>query len=129
MEERFSCEIETDICTEKQLKALRKRVSSLEELTINFKKRITIELVDTISGRFEKLEGAIDELNSKIEYLRTECVNIKSQIVDIENKVQDEVKQIARMKEEERDMDAALKKLAGQEKLKVDRRPLDQLRK
>lgn len=129
MEEKFSCEIETDICTEKQLKALRKRVSSLEELTVNFKKRVTIELVDVITGRFEKVEESIDELNRKVEYLKTECLKIKSQIVDIENKIEEEMKKIARMKEEERDIDTALKKLAGQDKLKVNRRPLDQLRR
>jgi len=126
--DRSKPEAELVVCISNELDEIKKKVESLEELSTDFRKNVRIEFVDTITGRFEKLEKVIEELSVKIENYRTEIVKAKWLIDEVKIDLNNKIDKIERKRLEEKEMEVALKKLAGSEKITVNKKLLEGLK-
>jgi len=174
MVDRSKPEADLIICISNELNEIKGRLEALEELSSNFRRNMRTELVNTITGRFEKTERTVEELNIVIESLKIEIEkckadrdfadNLNKKLEDVDKKfgemeeaieelgrkiedcnmeglrikrlinevklgIDSRVKQIEQRLIEEKEMEDALKKLAGSEKFKVNRKLLEELRK
>ena len=160
MMDRSKPEAELVICISNELNELKRRVEGLEQLSADFRRNMTIDFVNTINSRFEKIENAIEDFNYKIEacktdekfintinerfekmekvigelgdkidYCKIENLELRKLIKDAKVELNDKMTQIERKRLQEKQMEAALKKLAGHERTKVDKKLLEELRK
>jgi hypothetical protein len=125
LEERFRPEKELAMATRNRLIEISQRMESLERMSMEFRKRIATDFVRTISKRFEVMEKSITELSNKLDDYRIENMDIQGRIDQANIRI-DHTEQ---RRLEEQDMQEALKELAGNEKLKVNKRLLEELKK
>lgn len=125
MEERFRPEKELAMATRNKLSEISARMESLERTSVGFRKRMTTDFVSTITKRFEDMERSITELGNKIDDYRIQSMGLQGQI----DQTNIRINQAEHKRLEEREMEAALKELAGAERPKVDKRLLEGLKK
>lgn len=125
LEERFRPEKELAMATRNKLSEISARMESLERTSAEFRKRMTTDFVRTITKRFEDMERSITELRNSVDDYRIQNMGLQGQI----DQTNIRVNQIEHKRLEEREMDAALKELAGADRPKVDKRLLDGLKR
>jgi len=125
MEERFKPETELAINITNKFDDIKKQIKDVEGISSEFKKWVMTDLVDIIKKRFEKLEEDIEELNYKMENCSLVNEKIKERIEQVNSRI--DLLELKRM--EEKQMEAALEKLAGPSKVKINRKPLEELKK
>jgi uncharacterized coiled-coil DUF342 family protein len=125
LEERFRPEKELAMATRNKLSEISARMESLERTSVGFRKRMTTDFVSTITKRFEDMERSITELGNKIDDYRIQSMGLQGQI----DQTNIRINQAEHKRLEEREMEAALKELAGAERPKVDKRLLEGLKK
>lgn len=125
LEERFRPEKELAMATRNKLNEISRRIENLEESSADFRKRMMTDFVSTLTKRFEKMENTIADLGNKIEDYKTGSMIIQGQV----DQANIRINQIEHKRLEEKEMDAALKELAGSEKIKVNKRLLKELDK
>lgn len=113
------------MATRNKLSEISARMESLERTSVGFRKRMTTDFVSTITKRFEDMERSITELGNKIDDYRIQSMGLQGQI----DQTNIRINQAEHKRLEEREMEAALKELAGAERPKVDKRLLEGLKK
>lgn len=124
MEEKFRPEAELSIAANDHFTEIMRRIESLEDASEDFMKKMTTGFVNTITRRFEKIEKGIEDLNDKIEGYKTQNVRMGKLI----SESHDKINQVERKRKQENEMESALRKLAGPEKIRVNRKLLEELK-
>lgn len=120
LEERFGPEKEMAMATRNKLNEISRRIENLERTSADFRKRMMTDFVRTITRRFESVEKSIEDISSRIEDYRIQSMAIQGGV----DQTNIRINQVEQKIDEERDIEDALKELAGSEKIKVNKRLL-----